>query len=322
MDTKSITLRPLENKKVAILGYGNQGRAHALNLRDSGVDTSVFSREGESLEQARKDGFEPRPLKETVEQSDVLLFLFPDQVIPTVYHSVEALLKKGRKTIGFAHGFAYHFGYISVLPECGYFLVGPKGAGSILREQYEAGKTLPGVFALGKGASTETREICLAYAKAIGVGGDCLLETTFQEETETDLFGEQAVLCGGLPALIEAAFNSAVAKGTSPEMAFFECCYEAKLILDLLLKYGPKGMASRISPTAFYGGMQAGRLLVDDTTKGKINSILKRIQNAEFAKEWMSEVEEGQPRAREEKHRIGESLLEKTFQKLKATGAF
>lgn len=316
MELEKISLSPLQGRRVAVLGYGNQGRAHALNLRDSGVSVLVGCRPGAGFQAASRDGFSPTSFAEAVGISDIVMFLLPDQVIPSVYGAVTPLLSAGSKTVGFAHGFAYHFGFLELLPSCAYFLVSPKGAGAILRSQFEKGDGLPGVFAIGQGARPETRDLCLAYARAIGVAKTILLETTFQEETECDLFGEQAVLCGGILQLMESAATVLVENGHTPEMAFFECCYEARLILDLWLKYGPAGMASRISPTAFFGGLTRGQRIVREETKAELRAMFREIRSGAFAKEWMAEVDAGMPRLAVEKKRLAESMLEAAFQKL------
>ncbi len=272
----------VKSKKVGIVGYGNQGRAHALNLRDSGIEVHVATR---STEKASADGFQVESYEAVAQTCDILMFLLPDSVIPQVYQQLSPILNSRKTTIGFAHGFTYHFKWIEKLPNCQYFLVAPKGAGAVLRDRYTQGTGLPGVYAVDPMRGDETtRQLAKEYAAAIKANIP-LVETTFQEEVECDLFGEQVVLCGGLPALMEQAFEVAVEKGLSPEMAFFECCYEAKLILDLWLKFGPKEWRKHISPTANYGGLTRGERLVTPETKEEMRKIFDEIRSGKFAAE-------------------------------------
>jgi ketol-acid reductoisomerase len=315
MNLHTLSLEPIRGKTVAILGYGNQGRAHALNLRDSGIRTIVGARSSGNAEKtALADKFETFSLAEAARQADVVMLLLPDEAIPAVYRELAGTL--AGKTIGFAHGFAFHFKLVDPLPGTSYFLVGPKGAGAILRRRYEDGPGLPGVFAIAQGAAPGTRDVATAYAKAIGCGNLLLRETTFQEETECDLFGEQSVLCGGIMELMRAAFETLVKHGHSEEMAFFECCYEARLILELFLKFGPAGMAERISPTAFYGGLTRGRRLITDDTRREIEKIFGEVRSGSFAKEWMKEVADGKPAVEAERSRLRQSRLQAVYERL------
>lgn len=294
MDLTKLSVAPLQGKKIAVLGYGNQGRAHALNLRDSGLSVVVGARAGKGADRAKADGFSPVDPADAVRAADVAVFLFPDHVIPEVYRQVAPLLQN--KIIGFAHGFALHFGWIDALPGCGYFLVGPKGAGAVLRTRFEDGGGLPGVFAVGPGAGEETRAVALAYAKGIGVGGTYLVETSFAEETECDLFGEQAVLCGGLMELMQSAFTTLIDNGHGEEMAFLETCYEVKTIIELWLQHGPKEMGEAISPTAYFGGKTRGARVIDDRVKAELRKIFADVRSGAFAREWKKEVDGGAKR--------------------------
>lgn len=314
MDLQKTSLEPIRRHTVAVLGYGNQGRAHAQNLRDSGVKVVVGAREGKGKSLAENDGFNVVSFSEAVIASDVVMFLLSDHVIPVVYRHVQSLLPN--KTVGFAHGFAYHFGLIEKESTSKYFLVGPKGAGVIVREKYLSGEGLPGVYATDS-EDPALLELAQSYAKAIGLATKILLKTSFAEETECDLFGEQAVLCGGIFALMEKAFQTLVKNGHSPEMAFFETCFESKLILDLWMKYGPKEVTERISPTAFYGGLTRGQELIDSKCDEKMQSIFDRIKNGSFAKEWLEEVDKGMPQLVAKRSELANSLLEKTYQKMK-----
>jgi ketol-acid reductoisomerase len=317
MELSLITLKALQNKKVGILGYGNQGRAHALNLRDSGIEVAVGCRSGRGFKQAQQDGFLPLEMEIAAEKSQVLVFLLPDQVIPEAYDKLACFFKNGEREVGFSHGYAYQFGGIKRYPQTGYFLVGPKGAGAILREKFVSGEGLPGVFAV-ESPKKETREVCLAYAKAIGLAEVTLLETSFKEETECDLFGEQAVLCGGIMELMEAAFDTLVKNGNTPEMAFFECCYEAIMILELWMKFGPEELSRKISPTAFFGGLTRGRRIINSEAKKRIEEIFQEIRSGQFQQEWREEVKKGYPQSESRRRILKESPLEKTYQILKS----
>lgn len=316
MDIQKISLDAIRTRKVGILGYGNQGHAHALNLRDSGVPVVVGAREGQGRERARADGFVPVSLAEAAHEADVVMFLLPDQVIPALYGELLEVLKRGGKRIGFSHGFALTFGRMEILKQCEYFLVSPKGAGAVLRKAFSDGKGLPGVYALGPNATEETRQICLSYAKAVGLAYSCLIETTVREETVTDLFGEQVVLCGGIPRLMEMAFDTLVEKGMSRQMAFFECCYEARLILELWMRFGPHGMTQKISPTAFFGGLTRGQRIVPEETRREMGKIFDEISSGEFAREWMQEVQAGTPRLKEESARLSQLGVEEIYEGL------
>lgn len=302
--------------KVAILGYGNQGRAQALNLRDSGWEVSVGARPGKGKVLAQQDGFVPLEFREAVVKSHAVMFLLPDLVIPEIYSELTDLFSEGQREVGFSHGYAYVFGGISRFPKTGYFLVGPKGAGLLLRENFQSGKGLPGVVAIDSPRKT-TLDLARAYAKGIGLNTQNLLETTFQEETECDLFGEQVVLCGGILELMESAFQVLVEEGHSPEMAFYECCFEAKLILDLWMKEGPKGLSQKISPTAFFGGLTRGRRIIDKNTQEKMRQIFREIRTGKFSEEWQKEAKAHYPQLDERLKEQGNSLLERTFHQLK-----
>lgn len=314
MDLNSISLGAIQEKTVAILGYGNQGRAQALNLRDSHVKVIVGAREGIGFQLAIKDRFIPVSFETAILKADVVMYLFPDQIIPEIYLETKKFFKPNT-IIGFAHGFSYHFGGIEILESCQYFLAGSKGAGAVLRDAFERGGGLPGVYALNK-ENPELENLVKSYSKAIGLTGHILLKTSFQEETECDLFGEQTVLCGGLMQLMEAAFETLVENGLNPEMAFLECCYEAKTIIELWMSYGPHGLTEKISATAFYGGLTRGHRLINETIKLEMKKIFKEIRDGSFAKEWILEVENGQPSLIKERTRLRNSKLEETYQTL------
>jgi ketol-acid reductoisomerase len=307
----------LGNQTVAVLGYGNQGHAHALNLRDSGIQVIVGARPGKAAwKRAQADGFTPVEMAVAADQAQVVMFLLPDTEIPTVYQ--ELLTKLPGKTIGFAHGFALHFRLIEKLPSCSYFLVGPKGAGDVLRARYLTGQGLPGVYAVAEPSNMGTEALAHEYAGAIGCGNVFLKKTTFHDETISDLFGEQVVLCGGLMELMEQAFEVLTENGIDPEMAFLECCFEAQLILQLWMKFGPSGMTERISPTAFYGGSTRGQFVLGAGSKERMQEVFRQIQSAEFAHEWMEQARQGSPELKKVRQAKQLALLEKTYQKLKA----
>jgi len=314
MDLNSISLQPIQAKTVAVLGYGNQGRAQALNLRDSGVRVIVGARPGTGSELAKKDGFIPGSFESAIKDSDIVMYLFPDHVIPEIYSETKSFFKKNQ-LVGFAHGFCYHFNWIEKIEGCHYFLVGSKGAGAVLRDAFERGSGLPGVYALGL-ENREMEILVQSYAKAIGLTSHVLLKTTFQEETECDLFGEQVVLCGGLMELMENAFQTLVDEGFNPEMAFLECCYETKTIIELWMKYGPYGLTEKISPTAFYGGLTQGRRIIDEETKIQMRNTFNDIRNGAFSKAWKEQVDTGEKLLSSERERIKKSLLEQTYQTL------
>ncbi len=302
----------LKKLSFGILGYGNQGRAHALNLRDSGMTVRVGARPGKGWDLAVKDGFKPASFLEVASSCDAVVFLLPDLVSPEVHRELLPVLKKTPKYIGFAHGFAYTYKLIERLDNCSYFLVGPKGAGAILRDNFVKGGGLPAVYAFTGNA----KELALGYAKAIGCAGNYLLETTFEEETYCDLFGEQTVLCGGIMQLMESAFNTLVKNGMKPEMAFFECCYEARMITELWMKFGPNGFAENISPTAFFGGLTRGQSLINEEAKQKMQTMFDEVKSGKFAEEFKKEFDSGSPRLVAEKKRLKESLVEKTYQNI------
>lgn len=317
VDLRTISLEAIRARKVAILGYGNQGRNHALNLRDSKVTVHVGSRAGKGATNAKEDGFEPLPFLEAIQRSDIIMFLLPDHTAPLVYQEVGELLRKGKKWVGFAHGFSYHYQTIERFSECRYFLAAPKGAGALLRSRFVEGGGLPGVYSVENCPDDpEFKQLVLSYCKATGIGAEYLRESTFQEETEGDLFGEQAVLCGGLMRLMEESFNILVANGHSKETAFLDTCYEARMILELWMKFGPLGLFQRVSPTAFFGGLSRGKRLIDSKVLAELNTIFDEVRNGQFKKEMEAEVKLGMPNLQSERERIQASSIQKAFEAL------
>ncbi|VAX24303.1 Ketol-acid reductoisomerase (NADP(+)) [hydrothermal vent metagenome] len=286
----------LNNKTVAIIGYGSQGHAHALNLIDSGVKVVVGLREGsKSAERAKKDGVTVMSNAEAAKAADVVMFLAPDTSQADIYNiDIKPTLKKG-DAIAFAHGFNIHFGQITPPDDIDVFMIAPKGPGHLVRRQFTEGKGVPALIAVEQDTTGHAKNIALAYANAIGGTRGGVIETTFREETETDLFGEQAVLCGGVSELIRAGFDTLVSAGYQPEVAYFECLHEMKLIVDLIFEGGIANMRYSISDTAKYGDITRGRRIINDRTRTEMAMILNEIQSGEFAREWVLENKANKP---------------------------
>jgi ketol-acid reductoisomerase len=312
----------IAQKKIAILGFGSQGHAHALNLKDSGCEVAVGLYEGsKSWPRAEEAGLQVMTIPEAVRWADVVMMLLPDEKQPAVYRSeVEPNLSDGDLML-FAHGFNIHFNQIVVPPEVDLGLVAPKGPGHVLRRLYVEGNGMPALFAVGNDASGEARDLILSYARGIGCGRAGILETTFAEETETDLFGEQAVLCGGLTALLKAGFDTLVEAGYQPELAYYECVNELKLIVDLIYEGGLAGMRYSISNTAEYGDYTAGPRLIDESVKERMRDILSDIQSGRFAKDWVLENEAGGASFLAMRRREAELRVEKVGAELRALAA-
>ena len=307
---KDADLSIIRGKKVAIVGYGSQGHAHALNLKESGIDVRVALRDGSaSVEKAKKAGLNVKNIPDAVKEADVVMILAPDEQHKKLYaESVEPNLKKGA-TLAVAHGFSIHFGFIKPRADLDVIMVAPKGPGHLVRSTFTTGGGVPCLIAVHQNASGKARETALSYASAIGGGRSGIIETTFKDECETDLFGEQAVLCGGATHLVQAGFETLVEAGYPPEMAYFECLHELKLIVDLMYEGGIANMRYSISNTAEYGDYTRGPRIINEQTKAEMKKILKEIQSGEFAKEWMAENETGgkrfpEMRAKAAKHPI------------------
>jgi ketol-acid reductoisomerase len=293
---KDARLDLIKNKKIAIIGYGIQGRSQALNLRDSGLQVIVSELEGTAnYKNALADNFKPLPAAEAAKEADIIQILTQDHVQAAVYKkSIEGNLKKG-KSLVFSHGFNIHFKQIVPPKDVDVFMVAPKGPGALVRQQYLEGKGVPCLIAMFQDASGKARELALAYARGIGGTRAGVIETTFKEETETDLFGEQAVLCGGVSELIKAGFDTLTQAGYQPEIAYFECLHELKLITDLIYRVGIQGMRKMVSDTAEYGDFTRGKRIVTESVRKEMKKILKEIQSGKFAKEWIAENEKGRP---------------------------
>ncbi len=293
---KDADLNVIKDKKIAIIGYGIQGRGQALNLRDSGLNVIVAELEStQNYKTAKGDKFQPVNASEAAKEADIIQILTQDHAQAKVYkNAIEPNLKKGNALV-FSHGFNIHFKQIMPPKVVDVFMVAPKGPGALVRQQYEEGKGVPCLVAVYQDATGNALKLGLAYAKAIGGTRAGVIETTFKEETETDLFGEQTVLCGGVTSLIKAGFQTLIDAGYQPEIAYFECLHELKLITDLIYKVGIQGMRKRVSDTAEYGDLTRGSRVITDQTKNEMRKILKEVQSGKFAKEWIQENEKGRP---------------------------
>lgn len=292
---KDADKKNLKNKKIAIIGYGSQGHAHANNLKESGMDVIVGEVRGANWEKAVKAGFRVVTASEAAKKADVIMMLVPDEYMADIYKTeIAPNINKGAY-LGFAHGFNIHFGQIVPPADVNVYMVAPKGPGHLVRSEYLKGSGVPCLIAIHQDPSKNTKSIALAYASAIGCARAGVIETTFREETETDLFGEQVVLCGGLTSLILAGFETLVDAGYSPEMAYFECLHEVKLIVDLIYEGGISTMRYSISNTAQYGDLTRGPRIITDETKKEMKKILEEIQSGQFAKEWILECRANKP---------------------------
>ncbi len=292
---KDADVRRILKKNVAIIGFGSQGHAHALNLRDSGATVVVGLREGPSWNKAEAAGLKVTPVGDAVKQSDVVMILAPDEAQPAIYRNDIAPHLTDGKSLAFGHGFNIHFGQIRPPAAVNVFMVAPKGPGHLVRSEYTKGSGVPCLLAVHQDPGGQTTQVGLAYASAIGGGRAGVIETSFREETETDLFGEQVVLCGGLTSLIQAGYETLIEAGYSPEMAYFECLHEVKLIVDLIYQGGIANMRYSISTTAKYGDLTRGPRVITDETKRTMKTILEDIQSGRFAREWVLENQANRP---------------------------
>ena len=316
---KDADLGVLKGKKIAIIGYGSQGHAQAQNLRDSGLDVIVADLEGTpNFKLAIDHGFVPTSAAAAAAKAEIIQILAPDQTQAFLYQKeIKENLKQG-KTLVFSHGFNIHFSQIVPPADVDVIMVAPKGPGHLVRREYQRGAGVPSLIAIYQDASGKARDTALAYAKGIGATRAGVLETTFQEETETDLFGEQVVLCGGVTELVRAGFDTLVQAGYQPEIAYFECCHELKLIVDLIYEGGIANMRYSISDTAEYGDITRGRRIVTEETRSEMKRILGEIQSGEFAREWILENMAGRPVYNALKRKDNEHLIEQIGKKLRS----
>ena len=316
---KDADLAIIKGKQVAVIGYGSQGHAHANNLNDSGGDVCVGLREGSSsIEKAKSAGLEVKSIPEAVSSADVIMLLAPDEHQSVLYkNEIEPNIKNGA-TLAFAHGFNIHFKQIIPRNDLDVIMVAPKGPGHLVRATYVSGGGVPSLIAIFQDASGHAKELSLSYASANGGGRAAIIETTFKEETETDLFGEQTVLCGGITSLIQAGFETLVEAGYAPEMAYFECLHETKLIVDLIYEGGIANMRYSISNTAEYGDFTRGPRVITEDTKRVMKEILAEIQNGEFAREFILEYKNGAPLMEEKRSTSRQHGIEIIGEKLRS----
>ena len=316
---KDADLAVLKGRKIAIIGYGSQGHAQAQNLRDSGFNVLVSELEGTpNYEKAVADGFKPVSASEAASTADVIQILLPDQIQAEVYsNAIAQHITKG-KALVFSHGFNIHYGQIVPPPEVDVYMVAPKGPGHLLRRVYTEGGGIPALIAVHQDATGKAHALALAHACGIGSGRTGIIETTFAEETETDLFGEQVVLCGGLTELIRAGFDTLVEAGYQPEIAYFECLHEAKLIMDLIYEGGIANMRDSISDTAEYGDLTVGKQIINSQVRQEMKKVLSRIQDGSFAREWLLENKVGRPHFNARKRQDADHLIEKVGARLRS----
>ena len=316
---KDTNIDLIKSKKIAIFGFGSQGHAHALNLKDSGVKEVVVAlREGSSSrKKAEAQGLKVMSLSDAAEWADILMMLTPDELQSQIYKNhIEQRMREGT-SLGFAHGLNIHFNLINARKDLDIFMIAPKGPGHLVRSEYQRGGGVPCLMAIHQDSSGKARDLALSYASAIGGGKSGVIETTFKDECETDLFGEQSVLCGGLVELIKNGYETLVEAGYPPEMAYFECLHEVKLIVDLIYEGGIANMNYSISNTAEYGEYVTGKKIIDSKTKERMKEILKDIQSGKFAKQWMDENKNGQKNFLKMRKELAEHPIEKVGKKLR-----
>lgn len=311
-------LDALQGKKVAVIGYGSQGHAHSQNLRDSGIEVAVAELEGtDNYNLATEHGFTPGPIPQAMDGAALIIVTLPDEVQAKVYESDIGPNLKAGQTLGFCHGFNIHFGYIRPPAEVNIVMIAPKGPGHLVRSEYEKGGGVPCLVAVQQDADGQALPVALAWANGIGGARAGIIETTYKEETETDLFGEQVVLCGGLTALIKAGFETLVEAGYQPEIAYFECMHEVKLIVDLMYQGGLSYMRYSISNTAEYGDLTRGPRIITEQTKAEMKKILGEITSGAFAKEWVAEYQGGLKKFNDLYQKDYNSQLEQVGRKLR-----
>ncbi len=310
-------IKTLDGKTVAVIGYGSQGRGQSLCLKDSGINVVIGARPGKSADAAKADGHRVADVEDAIKQADVIMLLIPDHLQKEVYDASIAPNLTAGKALMFSHGFNIHYGLITPPAGVDVLMVAPKGPGPFVRRQYEEGKGVPSLIAIHQDATGNAKAIGLAYAKGLGATRAAVYETDFKEETETDLFGEQAVLCGGASELVRAGFETLVEAGYAPEMAYFECLHELKLIVDLMYEKGITGMRAAISDTAKWGDVTRGKRVVTSETREEMKRILGEIQSGDFAREWMDENKNGRPRYNQMLEEEANSQIETVGSKLR-----
>jgi ketol-acid reductoisomerase len=315
---KDCNIDLIKSKKVAMIGFGSQGHAHAENLRDSGVEVIIGLRKGgSSWAKAEAKGFQVMTVAEASAAADVAMILLPDENQAEIYAEEIAPNLKSGATIAFGHGFSIHYGRIQPAADINVMMVAPKAPGHTVRSEFVKGGGIPDLIAIGQDPSGQTKELALSYASGVGGGRTGIIETTFKDETETDLFGEQAVLCGGVSALIQAGFETLTEAGYPEEMAYFECLHEMKLIVDLIFEGGIADMRYSISNTAEYGDMVSGPRVINEESKEAMRQVLKEIQNGQFAKDFVLEGQAGYPRMNAERNNLRAHPIEQTGARLR-----
>jgi ketol-acid reductoisomerase len=304
----------LKEKTIALIGYGSQGRSQALNLRDSGLNVAIGLRDldSKSADTARADGFVPEGIESAAQRAQLIMFMTPDESHAALYEHLAAKLDLAGKALGFAHGYALHFGLIKPDPTVDLILISPKGIGPAVRSQYLAGSGVAALLAVGQDASGQAWNFARSYAAGIGSDRLALFETSFEEETIADLFSEQAVIVGGMTELLRAGFDTMTRKGIAPELAYFECIVEAKLILDMIVEEGFAGTFEKISNTAEYGAQEAGKRIIDDGVQARMDELFEEISSGSFAQSWNNEVAVGMPRLMQRRKQWQQSSIDAT----------
>jgi ketol-acid reductoisomerase len=315
---KDAPIDALKGKKVAVIGYGSQGHAHSLNLRDSGIEVAVAELEGtENFKLAQEHGFAPVDIKTAMKDAVLIIVTVPDEIQAKVYEAQIAPNLAAGQTLGFCHGFNIHFKYIVPPKDVSVVMIAPKGPGHLVRSEFEKGGGVPNLIAVEQDATGDAKQIALAWANGIGGARAGVIETTYKEETETDLFGEQCILCGGLTALIKAGFETLVEAGYQPEIAYFECMHEVKLIVDLMYQGGLSYMRYSISNTAEYGDLTRGPRIITEQTRAEMKKILSEVTSGEFAREWVNEYQNGLKNFKQLYKKDHDSRLEKVGKELR-----